>query len=68
MDCTVHGVAESWTRLRDFPFTSHRVPPTICRRGCSCVFPPLLVGRVLCGHSLFLGLTGLITIFPLQAL
>ena len=40
MDCTVHGVAVSGTRLRDFPFTSPRVPPSICMQGCSCVPSP----------------------------
>ena len=31
MDCIVHGVAKSWTRLSDFHFHSHQLtfPPTV---------------------------------------
>ena len=38
MDCIVHGVAKSWTRLSDFHFTSlQQVQPTLIHIGRKAV-------------------------------
>ena len=70
MGCVVHGVAKSQTQQNDFPFTSLHVTPSVCRHGCS-VFPACSLswlGGLLCGLSLFPGLTSLTTVSPPQAL
>ena len=71
MGCVVHGVAKSLTQRNDFPYTSLHVTPSVCRHGCS-VFPACSLsswlGGLLCGLSLFPGLTSLTTVSPPQAL
>ena len=59
MDCIVHGVAKSWTRLNDFHFTSHhpqKVPsglsqPTLQTPEATTILISIACSRALCNWS-----------------
>ena len=59
MDCRVHGVAKSWTRLSDFHFTLAKKQQEMVVKACFFFFFPLIFIIYLAAPGLSFGMRDL---------